>query len=311
MTPFAENTAVMFAEAAKVSRPARWTYLKPYNDVPSLGVLRMKVAPLIRGLRGVVMYSNQLVSLNMSTKTDKEKNRLLASYFREATAKVANPALFDSLGVSPSMLDTVFTRIERAETFREGIEAGGPLVNAVVLAINRRLDEIDEEVPMVLAEIDHGIESDYASKRKNYIGLVKLQTEAHHAVTLLYEARKGDRDALAKLLETDPALREIIPAPDRATPSAFKTAEESLSLRLQRIDEYLRQLGSEKEVYFAMHNELETLRINTDERIKLARDAVMVWGQSHRNLGEGIAVPPLIDVAGMATGLARKVVPLP
>jgi hypothetical protein len=28
-----------------------------------------------------------------------------------------------------------------------------------------------------------------------------------------------------------------------------------------------------------------------------------VWAQSHRNLGAGIPVPPLIDVAGFATGL--------
>jgi hypothetical protein len=37
----------------------------------------------------------------------------------------------------------------------------------------------------------------------------------------------------------------------------------------------------------------------------------MIWGQSHRNLGVGIPVPPLIDVeglAGSAFGTAKKAV---
>jgi hypothetical protein len=311
MTPFAENTAMMFSEAAKVSRPARWTYLKPYAASPAVAGIKTKSLPLIRGLRGIVMYSNQLVSLNMSSKSDAEKNRLLAAYLREAAGKVANPATFDSLGINPAMLDSVFVAIERAPTFREGIQAAGPLVNGVVLALNRRLDEIDEEVPIVIGAIDREIESEYATKRTNYDGLVRLQTEAQASVTRLYDARRGDPAALAKLLEADPSLREYIISAEKPTPAMYKAAEEALTARLARLDSFLNQLEGEKKVYFAKQEELETLRISVDEKIKVARDAVMIWAQSHRNLGQGIAVPPLFDVVGMAGGLAKKVVPLP
>ena len=311
MAPFADNTAIMFAEAAKVSRPSRWIHLRPYAATPEVAGIKLKSEPLIRGLRGLVMYSNQLVALNASSKTDAEKNRLLASYFKEASAKVANPAVFDSLGLSQSMLDSVFTGIERAPTFREGIEAAGPLVNGVVLALNRRLDEIDEGVPVAIAALDRQIESDYSDKRRNYSDLVRLQTETHHAVTLLYDARSGDQTALAKLLEADPSMREFITSPDRPTPGSIKAAEEALVLRLDRIAEFLRQLDYEKSAYSAKQQELEDLRLQTDEKVKVARNAVAIWAQSHRNLGQGIAVPPLIDVVGMAGGLARKVVPLP
>lgn len=78
-----------------------------------------------------------------------------------------------------------------------------------------------------------------------------------------------------------------------------------------RIETFLSQLDDEKAVYVAKQQGMESLRLNVDERLKVARDAVMVWAQSHRNLGAGIAVPPLIDVAGIAGGLAKKVVPLP
>jgi hypothetical protein len=311
MNPFAENTAAMFAEAAKVGRPAKWHHLKPYAGTPEVQMIRHRAEPTILGLRGIVMYSNQLVALNMSAKTDKEKNRLLAAYFREAAARVADKAKFDSLGISPSMMDTVFASIERAPTFREGIEAASPLVNGIVLAILRRLDEIDATVPVVIGAIDRQIESEYAAKRQNHESLVRLQTQFQQAVTLLYDGRTGDRDAIARLLEVDPSMREHIPAPEKATPKEFDAAETALTERLAKIDSFLRQLDGEKAVYFAKQQELENLRFGVDERLKIARDAIMVWAQSHRNLGAGIAVPPLIDVGGIAGGLAKKVVPLP
>ena len=311
LTPFAENTALMFAEAAKVDRPPRWNYLKNYYNLPELQLVRKRAEPMIRGLDGIVMYSNQLVALNLSSKTDKEKNRLLAAYFKEAAAKVAERSLYDSIGVSAGSLDTVFANIEQAEAFREGIEAASPLVNAVVLALLRRIDEIDKAVPNVVRVLDGKIESDYAYKRRNYGALVRLQTQLHYAVTLLYDGQNGDRAALDTLLEVEPSVRQFIPSPEKAGPREFKAAEDALTTRLERISVFLNQLEGEKLVYMAMQRELEDLRLVTDERLKVARDAVMVWGQSHRNLGAGIAVPPLIDVAGLAGGLAKKVVPLP
>ncbi len=311
MAPFAENTQLMFAEAAKVSRPVRWNELKEYYSLPAVAGFRDKAQPVIRGLRALVMYSNQLVALNMSAKSDKEKNRLLARYLREAMAKVANPAMLDTIGVSPSLLDSVYSDIERAAEFREGIAAASPLVNAVVLALNRGLDRIDEEVPVVIAAVDREVEAKYAEKRRNYVGLVRMQTETQYAVTLLYDARKGDRAALANAIEADPSVREFITSPDKPTPAMYAAAEDALTHRLDRVDAYLNQLKSEKAGYLAKQEELESLRLGIDEKIRVARNAVTIWAQSHRNLGDGIAVPPLIDVVGMAGGLARKVVPLP
>ena len=69
MTPFAENTSIMFAEAADVGRPFRTIYLKPYMNVPEVNEIRNHFEPVLKGLRGLVMYSNQVVALNMSTKS--------------------------------------------------------------------------------------------------------------------------------------------------------------------------------------------------------------------------------------------------
>jgi hypothetical protein len=311
MNPFAENTSAMFAEAAKAGRPFNWNHLKPYMGIPELPQMRAKSEPLIRGLRGIVMYSNQLVALNMSSKTDKEKNRLLAAYFRDVAGKIADRSGFDSIGVNPNMMDTLYINIERAEAFREGIDAASPLVNAVVLAMLRRIDEIDAVVPPAVNAIDRLVETEYADKRRNYRELMRLQTSFQYSATLLYDGKTGNREAFGKLLEADPSMREFFASADKPTAKEFAAAESELAGRLERIDTFLRQLDGEKAAYIAKQQELESLRQNVDERLKVARDAIILWAQSHRNLGAGIAVPPLIDVGGIAGGLARKVVPLP
>jgi hypothetical protein len=311
MNPFAENTAAMFAEAAKVGRPMKLNYLKPYVEIPEVQQIRVLAQPVIKGLRGIVMYSNQLVALNMTSKPDKEKNRLLASYFKQAEAKVADRSKYDSIGVTSSLMDTVYSNMEKAETFREGIEAASPLVNAIVLAMQRRLDEIDAQIPLTIVAIDARVESAYADKRRNYQDLVRLQTQYQHAATLLYDSKTGSRDALKQFFDVDPSMREFFASVEKPSPKEFDVAELALTARLSRIQGFLQQLDSEKSEYTQKQQELDDYRINADMRIKVARDAIMVWAQSHRNLGAGIAVPPLIDVAGIAGGFAKKVVPLP
>ena len=56
--------------------------------------------------------------------------------------------------------------------------------------------------------------------------------------------------------------------------------------------------------YYAKQDEMVAWRFSVDEKIRIARNVISVWAQSHRNLGDGIPVPPLIDVAGIASGLA-------
>jgi len=309
MTPFAENTTMLFAEAEQVNRQGIWDNIKPYLNIDEMKALSAKGTPVRRGLRGIVIYSNQLVALNMSDKKDKEKNRLLAAYFKDAIGKVANPNVMDSIGISRAQLDTILSNIERAETYREGIEAASPLVNAVVIAMQDEMKEILDMVPAVIAGIENRIETEYAGQRQNYRALVRLQTRLQRAMTLLYEGRMGNRDSLRALPELDSSIKEFSQSPERMTQQEFKLAEDMLTKRLEHVDEMVHQLDEAKSSYSAKLKELEMLRVNLEERLRISRDAVMIWAQSHRNLGAGIAVPPLIDVAAIASGLAKKIVP--
>jgi hypothetical protein len=309
MAPFAENTTMLFAEAEQVNRQGIWDNIKPYLNIEEMKALSAKGAPVRRGLRGIVMYSNQLVALNMSDKKDKEKNRLLARYLKDAFEKVASPQVMDSIGVSRAQLDTVLSNIEGAMSYREGIQAASPLVNAVVVAMQDELKEILDMVPEVITGIENRVESEYATQRQNYRALLRLQTRLQRCMTLLYEGRMGNRDSLRVLSELDSSIKELSPSPEQMTPGEFKLADDMLTKRLERVDAMVHQLDEAKSSYSAKLKELDLLRVNLEGRLRMARDAIMVWAQSHRNLGAGIAVPPLIDIGGIASGLARKVVP--
>ncbi len=312
MAPFSENTGVLFAEAAKVSRPFEFKHLRPYLDIPEYRNSYGQAKPLLIALRGVVYYSNQVVAINNARMSDKEKNQHLARYLSEVieTARVkksADSALFGEVSV-----DSVLQDIRAAKTYLDGIAAAGPLVNAVVVAIQRDLDDFQQDVvPGVVAGFDREIEADVAVTRGNYSDLKALQARSMRAANLFYLGRMGDPASLKKLIEEDPSVKDLLPSPEKATAKQMDATEQYLIERLKRIDDVIHQLDYDVANYNAKRDELETWRRGVEEKIKVARQAITIWAQSHRNLGNGIPVPPMIDIGeitGSVVGTAKKAV---
>ena len=128
------------------------------------------------------------------------------------------------------------------------------------------------------------------------------------SVTRIYRARIGDRAELDTLLQADTSLHDFFSSSEKATPAQLAAAETYLLSQLQHIDVMLNQLAEVRARYHAAQDEVTAWRTQLDEKIMIARTAITVWGQSHRNLGAGIEVPPLINVTGIATGLAGNAV---
>lgn len=311
MVPFSQNAVTMFAEAAKVSVPFQFRELKRYQNLPEGQALRAKAAPLIVALKGLVMYSNQLVALNNAQMKDPEKNRHLADYVEQVRQRAIERGSLKELGTNDSMLDTVVINIRSASTFMEAIDAAAPIVDAIVYAMSQKLEEISAEVPVVMAGFDRSIEADQADQKRNLLELRALQARFHYAVTLLYRAKMGDLVALDSLRTVDPSLGEYLNGKSGISAKNWQEAEDALTQRLNRLYEFMTQLLFEAQIYQAKQQELQAWRTEVDGKIRIARDALMIWAQSHHNLGKGIPVPPLIDVGGMAGGLAKKVIPLP
>ncbi len=123
------------------------------------------------------------------------------------------------------------------------------------------------------------------------------------SATRLYQARIGNQAQLDTLVQTNAAIRNFIPSTTNVSVAQFEQVENYLIANLQQIDILIHQLDEVKAEYIAKQDELIAWGAQVDAKIRIARSAMTVWAQSHRNLGAGIPVPPLIDVAGIATGL--------
>jgi len=303
MEPFSDNAETMFGEAVKISRPFQWKYLKPYLSIPEFTALFSKSLPILEAFRGIVYYSNQVVAINNARISDKEKNRQLALYLQEVIEKAIKRHVADSLRLNLTGALNVLDDIRKAEKYLDGIAVAGPIINAVVISVQDRIDEIEADVPIILMAIDREIEKDYGIIRKNYLALKVLQNNTMQSVTRLYRAQIGDKAELDTLLREDASLKKYYTSAETATTGQLAAVENHLANRLQQIDVMFKQLEDSKREYISKQDELVAWRIEVDEKIRIARSAMSVWAQSHRNLGSGIPVPPMIDVAGFASGL--------
>lgn len=306
MNPFAENTATLFGEAVKISRTFQWKHCKPYTSIPEFQTMFQRAMPIIDVLRGVVYYSNQVVAINNSKLSDSEKNKRLAQYLSETLNKAVENQKFDSLALDKLGTQETFDNIRNAETYLDGISAASPIVNTVVLSVQNRLDELQNGISSILRGFDREIERDYGATKTNFVRLHQLQEQLMLSATRVYRARMGETAELDSLLQENSSLSQFFSSADKATPAQLASAENYLLGQLNQVDILLHQLDDAKNEYLAKQDELTTWRITLEEKILIARNSMTVWAQSHRNLGAGIPVPPLIDVEGFATGLLGK-----
>lgn len=308
MAPFSENASIMFGEASKISRPFKWKHLKPYIDNPQFKKMDEKAEPILRSLNGIVYYSQQVVAINNSTLKDKDKNRQLARYLENVLNESVKKGHGDSLGLDPQTLRQIIADIPKAESYLDGIAAASPIVNRVVISVQRQLDDIQVVITNLRVVFDQKIEDDFTGVRVNYVKLKNMQEKTMFVATILYELLTGQRSELDSLLILDNSLEQFFPKAPAYTIKQLESANVYLMSRLDYIDKMFRQLVDDVVEYHAKQDELEEWRLYVDEQIRVARNAITVWAQSHRNLGAGIPVPPLIDVAGFASGLVGSAV---
>jgi hypothetical protein len=303
MAPFSDNAGTLFSEATKVSRPFQFKLLRPYVGIEEFTSISKTAAPLLEALRGVVYYSNQVVAINNSNFKDREKNRQLARYLYEVLEKAIINQKLDSLQLDEMGAKTILNNIQNAETYLDGIAAASPIINSVVVAILKRLDKIAAAIVPISVALDREIEKDYGTTRKNYKRLVNLQEQLMLSITRIYRARIGYKAELDTLIQENVSLTDYIPSAENASPPQLAAAESYLLEQLHQINIMFSQLDEIKMSYIAKQEELIVWRAQVDEKIMIARTAMTIWAQSHRNLGDGIPVPPLFDVTGFATGL--------
>jgi hypothetical protein len=304
MTPFAENTSTFFGEAIKIERPFQFKQLQPYTSLPEFQEMRKEAIPVISALRGIVFYSNQVVAINNSKLSEKDKCRMLAAYLEEVMEKALEKQRADTLQVDIVRARGILNNIRNSKTYLDGLAAAEPIVHGVVSAVDDRIDVIQNAIPVILNALNREIEKDFGQARANYIQLLTLQQKLILSMTHLYNAQMGDREELEKMLDENASLRYFIPSPEKANHDNLLKTEDYLTAQLNEIDVMLKQMEEIKTIYRAKQDEVVAWRSEIDSKIMMARTSLAIWARAHKNLGAGIPVPPMIDVAGIAGNLA-------
>jgi hypothetical protein len=314
MGPFGENTVQMVGEMQKFNRPAPWVYLKKYQGHPAVMAVGPKLVALRTLMRGVAYYSMQVVALNESKLSEQKKLRELSRYLESAVRPLV-PEDPDST-FSQEDLDAVAREVRSRESFMDGLAAAQPLVNAAQAWGLKIFDQFDEVVGAAAGTLNGELEAEFGPLKRNITELEALQERAMEGMTLIYKHRLGDPGAMAALRSLYPPVVEQLPPGKPPTAKQLNDAELELMAQLDRIRRLKEQLVPEFTIYKECQRELEGLRILNEERARLGRATLVLWARSHKNLGVGVPVPPVIDVVGLvqkatgaAAGAAGKLVP--
>ncbi len=209
MTPFSDNAGTLFGEAAKIGRPFKWKRLKRYTKLPEFQKATVDAAPIIRTLKGIVYYSNQVVAINNSGLKDKEKNQHLARYLSNIIEQSIEKGSVDSMGMDMESLNKILQDIPQQKTYLDGIATASPIINGVVRTMQERLDRVQEIVAEILALFDRMVYDEFAMTRINYISLKKLQMRSMRAVTMIYDGIMGEPASLDSLFIMDRSLQKF------------------------------------------------------------------------------------------------------
>jgi hypothetical protein len=304
--PFAENTVTMIGEVQRANRPPSWVYLRRFHSLPSVVEARAAGRPVMELLRGVALYSTQVVSLYESSLSESRKvdelSRYVEEYIRPSLAGMSDT----TLTFTTSDLDAVVADIGSRETLLDALSAVQPLVTATMDYANQHLDELDRAIETATADVGRRVETDFAPLKQQIAVFEELQLRTMRSYTLLNRYRLGEAGALDSLRALDPPSAEKLPAGRKPASKDLDAVEADIIDRLNRVQGLKDQLAPEFGIYREHLAEIETLRNSAEERARLTRVTLILWSRSHRNLAAGIGVPPAIDLKGMMTSTVRS-----
>jgi len=304
--PFAENTVGMIGEVQRATKPVVWTYLKKYETLPSIREVRQSYAPARTLMRGVALYSTQIVSIYESDLSDSRKAQELARYLDESIRERLRNNPRADLFLSQGRLDSAVAKARSSTTFMGALGAAQPVVSAALSFGNSVYDSLDTRIDLAAADIDARIDAEFAPLKQQLAEVSDLQLKATARYTLLSRYRLGDAAALDSLRAHDPEAAEALPAGKRPTAAAVDATEKRILTQLETTTTLHGQLDRQFDEYRAQQTELDAIRIQARESTRLGRITLILWARSHRNLAAGVTVPAAINVMGMMQSAAGK-----
>jgi hypothetical protein len=281
-------------------------YLKKYESLPAILEARRMYGPARELMRGIAIYSTQIVSIYESPLPDSRRSQELSRYLDETIrARLKDNPRSDAF-LTQAELDKAVQGARSAGSFMEALGAAQPVVSAALAYGNQIYDDMDQAIGKADNELQSRIEVEFAPLKHEMARIEALQLSSISAFRLLTEYRMGSNSALDSLRAIDPESAETLPAGKKPTAAALEGAEKQILERVETLGQMHARLDPQFEIYKAQQAELEMLRTQAREAARLGRITLITWARSHKNLAAGIAVPAQIDIMGMVKGAAGK-----
>ena len=304
--PFAENTVGMIGEVQRATKPAIWIHLKKYDHLASVTDVRRAYAPARTLMRGVALYSTQVVSIYESPLAEDRKSSELARYLDDAVRDRLKDNPNAELFMTQARLDSAVTQVRQARGFMDALSAAQPVVSAALSYGNSIYDSIEIRIDVAALDLGARIEEEYAPVKRSMAELNELQLRATHSYALLSQYRKGREAALEALRAHDPEAAAAMPAGKAPSDAAMDAYEKRVLAAIDAHVHVREDLLRQFENYRAEQLELDDLRSRSQEAARLGRITLILWARSHRNLAAGVTVPAAINVMGMVKSAASS-----
>jgi len=309
MGPFGENTTTMVNDIQLSLLGKKPLYLKPYLPEHDVVEFRTRWLDLQKVLRGIVLYSTQVVSLSRSSLKGPGRAAMLAQYVEALTTPLIDKNTDAPL--TRADLDAALGSVRSKETLLAALGAAQPMVDAVQSYSLVSFEKLHELAQRVLQETQVRIDMNSAVVLENAARLKTLQNRSLTSYALLVEYRLGDPKALESLLMTDPELKQYQKADHSFDTRGLDVMEKVVVARLQTMALLFGQIRPQLDQYGSETRELDDLVRANDDTFRKARVTMQLWARSHGNLAAGIDVPPPINMMDIlseaATGAAKKV----
>jgi hypothetical protein len=306
--PFGENVTVMMGDvSADVRKPF---YIKKYIDGPSRDAYQVEWDNMKRTMRGIVLYSQQVVNIAQSPMTEKKKPNALAATMKEITANVTDERIKD-FKMTREELNDIIRNVEIQDTMLAALNASQPFVDRVASYVDTSFERVEAALNKLIRDIAARIDATWHLNRDNVESLYALQNLTIRSYALLYKYREGDAESLAALRANDLALQASLGKDRPVNEKDLEATETQIMARLKNLNSIREHIMPQVERYILETRERDELYNQHKEVGKKLRVTTMLWARAHRNLAAGIPVPAEIDLYSVLLGSVKKFSPVP
>jgi len=232
--------------------------------------------------RVIVDYSLTIVNISDSRESETEKVRRYADWFGGW-----NDAYVEQLGMDRKQYENTIKSIRAQGGLRDAFLTAHPLLNALNLYTNRRLDAILRKAAVVARKTDAAIDADYADVIRYQEKLNQEKYLVLKALEDVYDVYSGVDGAYARL-QANPAIwRKALVAPPQPSEAQLEDIGNHLLTRLDRLHLIGQQIEPEWNAYRAAHRELDELQVALQKDVTAVRMVMLIWVHAHYQLAQG------------------------